>query len=946
MNILQYTDIFIKFSENIEKYTDNINNIYTNIKNTTTTIPTTNKEQYNNIKIYDIYEIISILNLENRYLKTYPEWYNINMIYEKNNTLYYITCINTNLIKEYISLKILISTKLKKLIDNKTNILSLELNEEKNAKIKQILSNESLKLIINITPDNLEKIIKLFIKEINFFIYLTNNDEITKIELVNNKYIFINNIDNDIKSYKIYNLIIDKSNSEIKKTTNFFDSHVNKVFTILNKYKEKHNWYNNLIYRFNLLNLKSNMNLSNIFKYLNTVNIENMNYYNEEKKEIEYFNKNINKDFKINKIFEIKKNNNSSDMYLYSSETISYVEPNIELKLETNNINNTDTHVMLRNNNIDIYDTALRFILEIFKDNQINKYVYRKFKNIIFNNFEKYLYNNFDNGLTFIDMLFIKISDTNRINTFIEYFVNNINLIYHDGELVINKLNNIINLSPLSSLIKKIDILNVNDVKMTKFLIESYLFLFNTSNSDFDSKNNFIYTMFYLYKNYILYANKFDNSIDLDLYIISRLDIIFIIYNSNLNLDYYIKSSKNEDIKLYITLYKHTDNMYYNVSNTAYILDLLNSANEDACNNIKIIYNYEFVFEYFKYLFDDSDFKFNSENNSENIQLLSKIDIKYDDELCNIEIFRFMNKILKNLKIIYILVNDNTKSYIDFYNILIYHIIRCYNDYTDETINKCKKYLAYILLINKNENYLLSNLLKLTIFDLIDLICKIFKYDIIYPNISIFEKENEINDEIEESNNKLAHTVLHKINILIGYNYTKDNIDGDYRFHIEKHFRTTEGQFEIKMSQILNKLKLYNYKTKEEIKFRFEELKIQIATELLLQNVFEYKKTIYMFEQLYDYYNNNIFSIYIYNEEDDLLNEELKCAIIMAEYTQVFKILKKCKISFSSNDFINDFFTVRDICYLTYEKFNNNSKLTNIDFYDLASALLLESTEI
>ena len=34
----------------------------------------------------------------------------------------------------------------------------------------------------------------------------------------------------------------------------------------------------------------------------------------------------------------------------------------------------------------------------------------------------------------------------------------------------------------------------------------------------------------------------------------------------------------------------------------------------------------------------------------------------------------------------------------------------------------------------------------------------------------INEKENEINEEIEESNTKLAHTVLHKINILVGYN--------------------------------------------------------------------------------------------------------------------------------------------------------------------------------
>ena len=551
-------------------------------------------------------------------------------------------------------------------------------------------------------------------------------------------------------------------------------------------------------------------------------------------------------------------------------------------------------------------------------------------------------------------MLFIKINDTNNINTFIEYFLNNINLIYYNDELVINKLNNIITNVPL---LKQIDILNVNEKKLTKYLIELYLYLFNTDNDiDDNNQNSFIDIMFYLYKNYIFYANKFDTAIELDLYIMSKLDLIFVIYDNNLFIDNYIKTTN--DIKIYIFLYKHTDNLYYIIENTPYENKLKNptscdtngatdGATNGATNGATDIYNIEDIKNHLSLFFTATELPLlSNDNNSENIELLSKIDIKYDDELCNIEIFRFMNKILKNLKIIYILVNDNTKSYIDFYNILIYHIIRCYNDYTDETINKCKKYLAYILLINKNENYLLSNLLKLTIFDLIDLICKVFKYDIIYPNISIFEKENEINEEIEESNTKLAHTVLHKINILVGYNFTKDNIDGDYRFHIEKHFRTTEGQFEIKMSQILNKLKLYNYKTKEEIKFRFEELKIQIATELLLQNVFEYKKTIYMFEQLYDYYNNNIFSIYIYNEEDDLLNEELKCAIIMAEYTQVFKILKKCKISFSSNDFINDFFTVRDICYLTYEKFNNNSKLTNIDFYDLASALLLESTEI
>ena len=65
-------------------------------------------------------------------------------------------------------------------------------------------------------------------------------------------------------------------------------------------------------------------------------------------------------------------------------------------------------------------------------------------------------------------------------------------------------------------------------------------------------------------------------------------------------------------------------------------------------------------------------------------------------------------------------------------------------------------------------------------------------------NISIFEKENEINEEIEESNTKLAHTVLHKINILVGYNFTKDNIDGDYRYIIESHFRSENGLEEIK----------------------------------------------------------------------------------------------------------------------------------------------------
>ena len=178
----------------------------------------------------------------------------------------------------------------------------------------------------------------------------------------------------------------------------------------------------------------------------------------------------------------------------------------------------------------------------------------------------------------------------------------------------------------------------------------------------------------------------------------------------------------------------------------------------------------------------------------------------------------------------------------------------------------------------------------------------------------------------------------------MGDYYTTNDIDGDYRYIIESHFRSENGLEEIKNSNKLKDFYIYN-KNNEIIKSN--ELLIQLSTEIIYMNLFD------------DYFVNNILFIYplseiklyydkyVFNKPNLInLSEDVKNGLIRAEYYQIIKILQLCKIDFIGdiNNCINEYFNLIDELYESYNSFNNIQNY--IELYRYTGAKYLNKIKI
>ena len=97
------------------------------------------------------------------------------------------------------------------------------------------------------------------------------------------------------------------------------------------------------------------------------------------------------------------------------------------------------------------------------------------------------------------------------------YLNKDIKIIKVSGDDAKVYLNNIITNVPL---LKQIDILNVNEKKLTKYLIELYLYLFNTDNENYNDKN-------FINEKKLIILRKFCGNKNIKFYIINDIKLAF-----------------------------------------------------------------------------------------------------------------------------------------------------------------------------------------------------------------------------------------------------------------------------------------------------------------------------------------------------------------------------------------------------------------------------------
>ena len=229
-------------------------------------------------KINNKIKLIFILEKENKLLENLLLEKNIKNIFY-NNKINFDDFINEikklEFNKEEILKKEIIN--LKKIIENKNNEI-LKYKNNYNIKIKNKLNNKNKinnKIIILISEDELEK--EIFIKNIIF--YLENK----KILLFNFN-IKINNIkkNNKIKIINLKNKKINKNNynNEINKILNKLKKQYDLILINLNKNINEKIIFNN----YEKIIIISKLNLLNIKKLNNLINIINSKYFLEKNK--------------------------------------------------------------------------------------------------------------------------------------------------------------------------------------------------------------------------------------------------------------------------------------------------------------------------------------------------------------------------------------------------------------------------------------------------------------------------------------------------------------------------------------------------------------------------------------------------------------------------------------------------------------------------------------
>ena len=738
--------------------------------------------------------------------------------------------------------------------------------------------------------------------------------------------------------------------------TNKLESHlfdVYSIFPIYENYKKKNiEWYYNYTY----LQYKYKLNITQeLYNTLYTLNTINVNSFDKVAQQFIYNNPEyVNKEIRLNAPVALKDEEILLGMPIYKYTDL------IELDAEHFASEKRNKYL---NTSYNLFESLAKILNQNAGDNLLLYPLYIKLQVIDY--LEQNLFTKF-NGLTFIDYFILALGDTNILG---KYIYDNLNTyITEEGTLVIDELiklypavlkpNNIFNSIKNYNIVKPdIDILII-------YIIDLYLFYKN----DTSALSRLLFS---------IYKKLYDDPTYSGLFI---LDSYLIANFYNINLFFYTFINNNNDI--------YSSNFIFSNNVSKVNINLIISSN----GNYRIFYPKENpekncsananIYTEIKLKIEDNkiyslidDFKSQSQIKSDIFDSISDIgrnnQIFSINEISQDENYKYMTKIIKILKIPYILIENNVNSIADFYMLLCERVIRCYKDYKPITIDKLIKYLAYMLLLKSNSKYTLGTLLNTNIYNLIK-----FNYEadqviykkpeilhnmIIVPSIFLYEKDTDEDTDATDSADgadgadgpngpKLKHSILDNFNTLLGNNYTQNTLDGNYRGILEAYFRTPQGLFEVNKSKVLNDFILYNKDVKP-FKYKYTELKLQMAVELLLIDIFPnmYSKSLYHIPILKEYYNDNIFSIY--DSLDIILPDNVKIALILAEYYQVLSVLNKRGLYFSTNNdldneatkdtFISDYFKIRDALYIGYEKLHLKPELNKtVDFYELVSYII------
>jgi hypothetical protein len=242
-----------------------------------------------------------------------------------------------------------------------------------------------------------------------------------------------------------------------------------------------------------------------------------------------------------------------------------------------------------------------------------------------------------------------------------------------------------------------------------------------------------------------------------------------------------------------------------------------------------------------------------------------------------------------------------------------------------------KKLLIDYLLINRSP-WTNAELNNLSILSIIALISSFHKDIPILANLRLkhYLKVGIDGSKVLIPNEKpiFIHSRIPALSRIIPGIY-KGEINGGYREVILNFLSKTENKYFIEQSGVLTD---FEYVSLDGNNAGHDELYLQIATELLHEEIQPADFTIYPLDYIYSWHKNAYEKLYKDNE--------IYKALILAEYFMVQKIIKKAKMPMFSDepgDFINDYQEIINIMHDCFAKIKKSDKLINptINIYDV-----------
>ena len=267
------------------------------------------------------------------------------------------------------------------------------------------------------------------------------------------------------------------------------------------------------------------------------------------------------------------------------------------------------------------------------------------------------------------------------------------------------------------------------------------------------------------------------------------------------------------------------------------------------------------------------------------------------------ERFKMLNKVLKLLKIIYILFEENAASIEGAYKIIISYLISSYDDYSISTMSKIKKILCFMIIASDKNEYTLDELQKNSIFELVSINFGIdntlydnkFDSNILYPIPDTYVPKINYTKtgDIASISDELLFSKYDQFKELLDITFDKDEIDGNFRAVIENYFITN---YEI----------VANSDYVNDFKLNLNELKIQISTEKAIQAILKH-------DPEEDWFYTKLLN----GGGGDSQETDNDYIVHLATYYIIYEILKRNSLYFSGDidSIISNYKTIRSLIY-------------------------------